>query len=72
MERFFLNPAVVWVLIPISYFIVTGISEIYSRYCIHQERIAMIENGMHPDTEPDPYPESDPLQETAPYQRHSA
>ena len=71
MERFLLNPAVVWVLIPISYFIVTGIREIYERYCVHQERLAMIENGIHPD-DPNEYPDTDPYRETAPYDRQSA
>lgn len=48
-SHFFLNPAVVWVLIPVSVIVIGGVTEIYKRYCKHQERIAMIENGMHPD-----------------------
>lgn len=67
MQSFFLNPAVVWVLIPISFFVVTGIKEIYERYCQHQERIAMIENGIHPDAIPEDDEENDPYRETAPY-----
>ena len=50
-QAFFLNPAVVWVLIPVSAILISGIRGLYSQYCKHQERIAMIENGLHPDTE---------------------
>lgn len=49
-EAFFLNPAVVWVIIPVAAIVLGGVSEIYKMYCRHQERIAMIENGIHPDS----------------------
>ena len=65
MERFLLSPAVVWVLIPITFVIMAGVKEIYHRYCLHQERIAMIENGMHPDDLESKDPTD--LKETAPY-----
>ncbi|NNE01164.1 MAG: hypothetical protein HKN47_27940 [Pirellulaceae bacterium] len=48
-QAFFLNPALVWVLIPLSFIVLGAASEIYKRYCDHQERMAMIENGIHPD-----------------------
>lgn len=48
-QAFFLNPALVWILIPLTAMLLGGIGEIYKRYCEHQERIAMIENGIHPD-----------------------
>lgn len=55
-EAFFLNPAVVWVLIPVSAILIGGISGIYSQYCKHVERISMIENGIHPDSDEDAAP----------------
>ncbi|MCA9196223.1 MAG: hypothetical protein KDA87_01755 [Planctomycetales bacterium] len=48
-EHFFLNPAVVWVLIPIVAIVVTGIQQIIRMVLRHRERIAMIEQGIHPD-----------------------
>jgi len=48
-EYFFLNPAAVWVLIPIAAILTHAVCELYRRYCEHQERIAMIENGIHRD-----------------------
>ena len=50
-QAFFLNPAVVWVLIPVSAILVSGITALYAMHCKHHERIAMIENGMHPDSD---------------------
>ncbi|MEM6687994.1 MAG: hypothetical protein AAF664_01115 [Planctomycetota bacterium] len=55
-ENFFLNPAVVWVLVPVSAIVLSGLSGIYKMYCKHQERIAMIENGIHPDRPEQTYP----------------
>jgi hypothetical protein len=45
---FFLNPAVVWVLIPVSYLLISGIRSLYVAYCEHVERIAMIQSGLIP------------------------
>jgi hypothetical protein len=50
-EVFFLNPAVVWVLIPVTAIIFGGAQKIYEQYCRHQERLEMIQNGIHPDLE---------------------
>ena len=55
-QAFFLNPAVVWVLIPITAIVFSGVTGIYTLYCRHQERIAMIENGIHPDSKLDAKP----------------
>ncbi len=46
---FFMNPAVVWVLIPVAAILVGGIQAVLKMYFTHQERIAMIEQGIHPD-----------------------
>ena len=48
-RMFFLNPAVVWVLIPIAAILLSGIQALAKMYFTHQERIAMIEQGIHPD-----------------------
>ena len=48
-ELFFLNPAVVWVLIPIAAILTTGIQQLVKMYFRHRERIALIEQGIHPD-----------------------
>jgi len=48
-SRFFLNPAVVWVLIPVTAILVGGIQQLVKMFLTHQERIAMIEQGIHPD-----------------------
>lgn len=50
-ESFFLNPAVVWVLIPVTAIAFGGAKEIYKQYCSHQERLEMIQAGIHPDLE---------------------
>ncbi|MEZ6115517.1 MAG: hypothetical protein R3C28_02935 [Pirellulaceae bacterium] len=47
----FLNPAVVWVMIPIVAIVVTGIQQIIRMVLRHRERIAMIEQGIHPDAD---------------------
>ncbi|TWT84101.1 hypothetical protein CA13_55770 [Planctomycetes bacterium CA13] len=47
----FLDPAVLCMMIPIVAILIHGIGAIYHRFCNHQERIAMIENGIHPDDE---------------------
>lgn len=44
-----MNPAVVWILIPIACILVAGIKAVAGMYFSHQERIAMIEQGMNPD-----------------------
>lgn len=49
-HHFFLNPAVVWVTIPIAAILIGGIQTLVKMYYSHQERIAMIEQGMHPDS----------------------
>ena len=46
---FFLNPAVVWVLVPLGAILVGGIQALVKMYFTHQERISMIEQGIHPD-----------------------
>jgi hypothetical protein len=43
------SPEVIWVLIPITGIVVWGITEILQQIHRHQERQAMIEQGMHPD-----------------------
>ena len=45
---FFLNPAVVWITIPLAVILVGGVKTLASMYFSHQERIAMIEQGMYP------------------------
>lgn len=53
-QQFFLNPAVVWVLIPISYILLSGIQSLYRAYCEHVERLAMIQQGIvPPERKPD-------------------
>jgi hypothetical protein len=47
-RQFFLNPAVVWILIPITAILIGGIKGLYRMYCEHTERIAMIEQGIVP------------------------
>jgi hypothetical protein len=47
-QAFFLNPAVVWVLIPITFALTSGIQALYRAYCEHVERMAMIQQGMMP------------------------
>ncbi|MEM9643951.1 MAG: hypothetical protein AAF989_03060 [Planctomycetota bacterium] len=49
--EYFLNPAVLCMMIPIVAILVHGIGSIFNRFCKHQERIAMIENGIHPDAD---------------------
>jgi hypothetical protein len=45
---FFLNPAVVSVLIPLTAILVSGIKTLFRMYYEHVERIAMIEQGIIP------------------------
>lgn len=47
-QQFFLNPAVVWVLIPLSFIIMSGIQALCRMYYEHAERIAMIQQGIVP------------------------
>ena len=56
-SHFFLNPAVVWICIPIAAIVLSGIQALVKMYFSHQERIAMIEHGIHPD-QIDPQDES--------------
>lgn len=44
-----LSVELIWVLIPIAWFIVKGVVEITKAVQRHQERMAMIRRGMHPD-----------------------
>jgi hypothetical protein len=48
-EEFFLNPAVVWILVPITAIVLASAQKIYEQYCRHAERIEMIQSGIHPD-----------------------
>ena len=47
-----LHPGIVWVLIPITWLVVTGVVEVIQSVQRHSERIAMIEQGIHPDSAP--------------------
>ena len=49
---FFMNPAVVWVLIPLSYIVITGIQTLCRQYYEHLERLAMIQQGIIPPARP--------------------
>lgn len=53
------NPAVVWVLIPVTAILVGMIGTIVHRSQQHRERMAMIAAGMHPDYPPDDDPPMD-------------
>ncbi len=57
-RMFFMNPAVVWVLIPVAAILIGGIQALAKMYFSHQERIAMIEQGIHPDDPPVQQPAS--------------
>ena len=48
-REFFLNPAVVWILVPVAAILIGGIQALVKMYFTHQERISMIEQGIHPD-----------------------
>jgi len=45
---FFMNPATVWILIPIAAILIGGIKSLCRMYYEHVERIAMIQQGMMP------------------------
>ncbi len=47
-QAFFFNPAVVWVLIPVTAIIVHGLLQFFRLNCRHEERLAMIRQGMIP------------------------
>ncbi len=47
-RMFFLNPAVVWILIPLAAILIGGIKALCRMYYEHVERIAMIEQGIIP------------------------
>lgn len=48
-RMFFFNPATVWVLVPLACILFGGIQTLATMYFRHQERIALIEQGIHPD-----------------------
>lgn len=52
-----LNPAVLALLIPITAILTVGAIVIVRLWARHQERMAMIEAGMHPDEPPPPDPD---------------
>ncbi len=56
------NPALIWVLIPITYFLVNGICEFTKLVQRHQERMALIRQGIYPDLiESDERPDTSPV-----------
>jgi hypothetical protein len=48
-RSFLLNPATVWVLIPVAAILIGGIGAIMKQTQRHKERMAMIERGMDPN-----------------------
>ena len=48
-----LNPALIWILIPITWLLLTTVVEILKLVQKHRERMALINQGIHPDLEPD-------------------
>ena len=48
-STFFLNPATVWVVIPITAIVICGVRQIASMHYRHLERMAMIQQGLDPD-----------------------
>ena len=54
--NFLSNPAVLALLIPIVAIVMTGIVGILKCMNTHRERMAMIEQGMHPDSPPARFP----------------
>ena len=66
--QYLFNPAVVWVLIPVTAILVGMIATIIHRWQQHRERMAMIAAGMHPDYPPGEEPlegDDSGLRETA-------
>ena len=66
MESFFmrlLNPALIWVLIPITWLVLTSVVEVLKLAQRHRERMALIQQGIHPDLEEDSssFEETEPL-----------
>ena len=54
MQEFFfrlLNPALIWIFIPITWLVLTSIVEILKLVQKHRERMALIHQGIHPDLE---------------------
>jgi hypothetical protein len=47
-----LNPAILWILIPLTYIVFSGIQTLCQMYYEHVERIAMIQQGMVPPARP--------------------
>ena len=47
--RIIFSPAVVWVLIPLTVLTFLGIQQLAKMYFDHQERMALIDQGIHPD-----------------------
>ena len=56
---FLFSPAVVWVWIPITAILVGTVASIIHRWHQHQERMAMIAAGLHPDYPPGEEPLED-------------
>ena len=54
LRSFLLNPATVWVLIPVAAILIGGIRAIMKQTQSHKERMAMIERGMDPGRDPAP------------------
>lgn len=47
-REFFLEPAVVWVVIPVLYIVFEGIKSLFRLYYEHVERLEMIQQGIVP------------------------
>ncbi len=56
---YILNPATVWILIPIVAILCGTVTSILKKVQKHQERMAMIHSGMHPDFPPGEEPKED-------------
>ncbi len=48
-----LSPELIWIVIPVAAIVIGGILGILSQIHRHQERRAMIEQGIHPDYPPE-------------------
>lgn len=48
-----LNPSIIWVLIPITAIVCGGFAGIVKLIINHRERMALIEQGIHPDYPPE-------------------
>lgn len=54
------RPDVVWVLVPVVAIIIGGVIAVVQMVIAHRERMAMIEQGMHPDEQKQSEPEERP------------